>query len=85
MPFLRNDNFLGSFNAGRNMEFLASQQWRDGTGCTGLVAQLGLAGIRSPRLLDRQASREPGRRGDTVNGRYSHLCGLDYSFVLDRK
>ena len=85
MPFLRNDNFLGSFNAGRNMGFLASQQWRNGTGRTGLVAQLGSARIRSPRLLDRQASREPGPRGDTVNGRYSHLCGLDYSFVLDRK
>jgi len=85
MPFLRNDNFLGSFNAGRNMGFLASQQWRNDTGRTGLVVQLGPAGIRSPRLLDRQASREPGPRGDTVNGRYSHLCGLDYSFVLDRK
>ncbi len=85
MSFLRNDNFLGSPDTGKNMGFIASQQWRNGIGRTGSVAQLGLTGVRSPRPLDRPAARQLDLGGDTANDRYHHHRGLDYSFVMNRK
>ena len=85
MSVLRNDNFLGSFNTGKNMGFIAGQQWWNGACRAGSVAQLGSAGIRSPRSLDRPASRRMDPGGDTTSSRYHHRRGLDYSFVMNRK
>ena len=85
MPFVRNDNFLGSPNTGKNMGFFAGQQWRNGVSRTGSVAQLGPAGDRSPRSLDWPASRQLDLGDNTANNRYRDHRGLDYSFVMNRK
>ena len=85
MPFVRNDNFLGSPNTGKNMGFFAGQQWWNGVSRTGSVAQLGPAGVRSPRSLDRSASRQLDLGDGTANDRYRNHRGLDYSFVMNRK
>lgn len=85
MPFLRNDNFLGAPDTRENMGFIACQQWWNGAGSTSPLAQLGVAGIGTPRSLDRSTPRHLDLGSGTVSDRYHHHRGLDYSFVINRK